>query len=250
MVAGITTAQFELLKRQAARMQRENPALSHSKALDLIARREGFDNWSLLARARSTDLGSIQPVLVVAKLYEVIMRGIVRSQERGVPPKWWDEKVPANHPKQHYQKFQWIRKNFEAIGPSESSAYAGLDVMRRAVEFMDATELTPSNAWSRIFRGPYRHRNPEGFDHTSVWRDAEKRYVITTEPYIGQDAVAEIQGWCEAYGWRIAVAPKGLGIWNPCCTDCSVDCGAHTQLIVLSPEKNGGDPERVVAALS
>lgn len=249
MTSGITFARFESLKRQATRLQRARPDLSRSEALDQVARSEGFRNWSLLAQARFPGNEKIQRVLT-PKPHEVIVRCIVRSHEPGVRPIWWDEKVPANHSKQYYQKFKWVPEHFEIIGRNEASVRERLAVIRRAIEFMDSTELKPSKAWTRLLPRSYRSRNPEGLDHTAVWRDEKKRYVITTEPYIGRDAVGEIEGWCEAHGWRVAVAPKGCGIWNPCHIDCPTGCTGHTQLIVLSPEKNGVDPKDVVAALS
>lgn len=251
MSSGITKAQFEVLKRKATRLQRENPNLSHSAALDQIAHHKGYGNWSLLARARSSDNESIQSV-VVAKPYEIMMRGGVSNRDPNVRPRWnwWEETVPANHPARHYAKFKWIPQHFEVVGKDESGVRERLATMKRAIEFMDATELKPSEAWSQIFRkyGSYRI---EGMDHTCVWRDSEKRYVVTTEPYLGRrDAVPKLTAWCEKHGWRLAIARNGLGIWNPCQIDCAADCSVHTQLIVLSPDKNGADPGHVVAALS
>lgn len=248
MAPGITKAQFEVLKRKATRLKRENPNLSHSAALDQIARQEGFRNWSLLARTLSSRAESIH-LEDVGKPHSIAMYGIVRSSEPGVRPKRWEETVPAKYPARHYAKFKWISQYFEVLGRNEAGVRERLATMRRAIEFMDATDLKPSHAWTRIFRKTGGHRI-DGFDHTCVWRDNEKRYVITTEPYLGrEDAVPNIKEWCDRHEWHFAVARNGLGIWNPCQKDCGADCHGHTHLVVISPEKGGADPDRVIAAL-
>lgn len=248
MASGITKAQFEALKRKATRLQRENPSLSRSSALDQIANREGFRNWSLLSRARLLEPDKTSRSAEANKPHLVTMRGVVRSREPGVMPKSWEEAVPAKHPARHYAKFKWITKNFEVIGSGESGVRERLATMRRAIGFMDATGFTPSRAWSRVFGRSISR--PEGFDHTCVWMDAEKRYVVTTEPYLGRgDAVSKIAAWCAENDWRIASAANGLGMWNPCRPGCPADCTAHTRLLMLTREAQL-DLRAVVAAIS
>lgn len=49
MTVSISPAQFEQLKRAAKRLGRQQ-SIPHSEALDRIAARQGFKNWSLLAK--------------------------------------------------------------------------------------------------------------------------------------------------------------------------------------------------------
>jgi hypothetical protein len=49
MSASLTPSRLAQLRRDAKRLARSQP-LSHAQALDAIAHREGFSNWSLLAK--------------------------------------------------------------------------------------------------------------------------------------------------------------------------------------------------------
>jgi hypothetical protein len=120
--------------------------------------------------------------------------------------------------------------------------------VRRIIEFMDATALTPSNAWVRLWRRHPEHR-PREMDHTAVWRDGKNRYVVTTEPYGGAHSIDPLRAWCEEHGWGVAVARRGRGMWYPCDASCPPDCDVHTQLVLMAPPKNGGDPQDIVSLL-
>jgi hypothetical protein len=172
----------------------------------------------------------------------------VRSRQHGVSNTWWDEPVPANHPEEYYSKFNWILEHFQAVDFEERSVRQQLAKMRRAIEFMDATRLRPSKAWVRLF-GHYPERGPRGMDHTAVWRDEDRFYVVTTEPYLGASTAREIEAWCQQHDWRFAIAENGRGIWYPCKSSCPPACRAHTRMLVMAPPKNGGDPVSIVARL-
>lgn len=113
---------------------------------------------------------------------------------------------------------------------------------RSLVAFMDVTGLRSSEAWSDVFqrvdwgredrRGlPLRPSGDQGFDHTRLWRTADKRYVVTTEPY-NTGPVDRAKAWCAAQGWPCEAFPPFVGFWNP-------DGEQGTLLLMMSPLVKG-----------
>ncbi|MDD5037581.1 MAG: hypothetical protein PHE55_22870 [Methylococcaceae bacterium] len=135
----------------------------------------------------------------------------------------------AAHPFTHYEKCLWFPKTFFRC---ESLIGAKQDVARyaRIIRFMDATGLIPSKAWP--FRRPYDGFTmpdaPPGMDHSLSWRPGrylKKELMVTTEPYhINR---AELEAWCAAHGWRMAVFPD-IGMWYP----------PNTSLVLLTRADN------------
>lgn len=237
MAAPISRGNLDGLKRRARRLERERPELSHSEALDLVARDEGFKNWSLLARAAEDGNPAVtvpmQPV-IPDRLHTVELHGWFWN--RPARPAGWTEAIPAKYPPKRYADFQWVKEHFQYEG-REDLIRSQMARARRTIAFMDTTGLRTSRAFRRIFPDG---RMPEVFDHTSVWRDETGRYVLTTEPYAGAFQNGKLIVWCRESGWDYVVAPKQVGLWNPCTDACLADCTTHTQMVLLAPPRNGG----------
>jgi hypothetical protein len=236
----ISTPRFNILKRQAARLKQDG-GITHSQALNRIAVENGFSNWSMLAKA----VVSSNSQSKFAKPHKMQFYCSVLRAPENAAPYFWMEEILCLHPEKHYADMNWIRTNIRARnreGIAETLATA-----RRAINFMDATGLKTSRAWSSIFRG----NTPYGLDHTQVWRDENKRIIITTEPYFASDGkIEKLTKWCKDNEWRLLRAPKNVGIWNCCKASCDVGCSTHTNMFILSPKKNGGDVEKVLSALT
>jgi hypothetical protein len=117
------------------------------------------------------------------------------------------------------------------------------------VAFMDITGLRPSEARQAIFgrdTGVIVHRPSlnEGFDHTRLWRAADKRYAVTTEPY-GVEYETTL-AWCAAKGWESVLFPTGVGMWSP----RGLNGRAGTRLVLMSPPKNGAPVCELAPALT
>jgi len=249
MATRISQARFLALKRQATRRRRITPDLTHAQTLDDIAREQGFDNWSLLARAVepvSDVVGNLKTIVQAhsSPAHQVSIRGLAWSRNPS-ERKWWDEVVDTKYPPKRYSACMLIPSDWTIRSSSVSAVENSVAKVKRIIKFMDATGLRPSRAWSRLFGHNHADYAHAGFDHTFVWIDDNRRYVVTTEPYIGTGRVATIRAWCNEHGWSIAVSPNGRGIWHPCRANCKPDCKGHTQMIILAPGKNGGDVQPV-----
>lgn len=116
---------------------------------------------------------------------------------------------------------------------------------RRTAEFKKATGLVESGAYKRAFgtrpwhlqRGVdyYQGAHNHGFDHTSLWRDREGRYIVTTEPYEERN-VNDAITWCQQNGID-ALRSQWPGMWYP----WGNAQGSILILCSILPEKNGGD---------
>lgn len=236
----ISSSRIEILRRQASRLKK-SAGIEHSQALDQVAVENGFSNWSMLAKAVVSS--NHQPKH--AKPHKIqFYCSILRSPENK-EPYFWTEEISCLHPEKHYADMNWIRTNIRARnrdGISEILATA-----RRAINFMDATGLKTSRAWSSIFRG----NTPYGLDHTQVWRDENKQIIVTTEPYFAaNEKIEKLSKWCKENEWKMLRAPRKIGIWNCCGIGCDASCSTHTNMFILSPKKNGGDAEKVLSALT
>jgi hypothetical protein len=235
MPHSITLSRVEILKRQATRLKKA-VNISLSQAQNRLAIENGFQNWSQLSKAAKRQLFQAKPHKI--QVYCSILRTPENKE-----PYFWLEEIPCLHPENHYADAKWIKlksihhRNREGINET-------IATMRRLVHFMDVTGLKTSRAWKSIFRGV----QPYGFDHTCVWRDNQKRIIITTEPYCGnQEKISQLSDWCKRNEWQIVQSPKNIGIWNPCSKACNNDCTSHTSLFILAPKKNGGSVKKILS---
>lgn len=118
------------------------------------------------------------------------------------------------------------------------AAQQSLSRIRRVIEFMDRTELLPSPRLFRLF--PWSRGLPGYADHTLLWRDAEKRLLMTTEPYGMPERLM-----APPPGWRALALPPGYGLW----TALDPDGYAPTGFIWLTPIDGGVDLEALAGRL-
>ena len=103
---------------------------------------------------------------------------------------------------------KWMPEHWSIRRRSRDGEKGGIGTISRALRFMDATDLKASDAWSSIFR----RTQPQGFDHTCVWRDEKNQFIVTTEPYIGAaENYEKLTSWCSAHGWNIEQVTKKIG---------------------------------------
>lgn len=243
----ISQRRFEALKRQAKRLQKSSLDLTHSQALDQIARDVGFNNWSLLAREINSEPQNYpageQRRSADTMPHTVVLYGIVWS--RDPTSRWfWREHVGTRYTEDRYTSCPWIPEDWRFRDNREDRIRQRMAKARRALAFMDATGLRPSKAFVRIFK---RREIPSGFDHTSIWRTEEQRYIVMTEPYAGT-ARGAVRDWCESEGWACVEMPNGQGVWNPCSPACGY-CGGHTRMLIMSPPKIGADASLIAEAI-
>ena len=238
MPHSISPSRVEILKRKASRIKKASN-ISLSQAQNQLAIENGFQNWSQLAKAAKRKPPLIKPHKI--QIYCSILRTAENSE-----PFFWLEEIPCLHPEKHYADAKWMKLK-SLNHRNRSGINEIIATTRRLVHFMDATGLKSSRAWSSLFKDD----RPSGFDHTCVWRDSKKRIIVTTEPYLGAlQKISQLDQWCQKNNWQMARAPHNIGIWNPCLDTCPDDCTGHTNLFILSPAKNGGNVDEVLAALS
>lgn len=216
---------------------------------------EGFSFESLIDCPVLTLAGQKPSVPTVAasipngagpKEHSVIISGFLKDVQTSKVSILGHEYLDTKYPRRRYTKCCRIPRQWCVTNRMESSVRERILTAVRAIAFMDATNLRPSDAHTRL----YGHgKGPEGFDHSCVWIDDGRRYVVTTEPYTRPYELDRAIAWCESNGWSHLVLPRQIGIWNPCRCSCTSNCTEHTCMLVAAPPKNGGNIEAVRDAL-
>lgn len=155
--------------------------------------------------------------------------------------------IDAQSPRAHYGD---IRGEGE-VSVTRETARIWAFAARSVVAFMDLTDLSPCDDWKAVFgrdeddafdeeEDQIWDAEPPGFDHTRIWRAADGRYVVTTEPY--DERWKEAATWCADRGWACEVLPPGVGMWNP--------AGANgTRLVLISTAGKGAAIAPLIPAL-
>lgn len=213
------------LKTYAKRLGRAN-GLSHTQALELAARKSGFQNYIHAVRALPERVGPVGHSLYITAYWRDANRaqsgretfrlelqqplaGVVTPRQLSRTPgqtRWFKIVAPD-----HLQHRLVLRHQDTARNAVLSAA--------RTLMFMDATGLRPAPA--RRLREAYprndvRMHVPKR-DHDATWVDpSTDRLLLTDEPYgpavKGHDT--ERQQWAERHGMRILLS-GWAGMWNP-----------------------------------
>ena len=240
------------LKRRAKRLEHERPELTHSQALDLVAQREGYENWSLLARDVEQSAGTRR--VPERYPYTLHLYGIALDTKRELTTR-----LRSKHPASHYGNQHGIYWELQGgRGPSKHEATLlmkdrgernlrdRLAIAQRIVSFMDATDLRASRATQAVY-GAFSA--PGSFDHALLWKDAAGRYIVTAEPNMRWGHPDELRSLCDSNEWQYELLPKGYGIEYPCDTSCTPECVSHTRMFVITPKRRGGDLQATVRAI-
>jgi len=125
------------------------------------------------------------------------------------------ETVRALHKPSHYQLF-WDRVRCSNLADAKRNAWLN----RAKIEFLDTAGLTPVDMVDY-------HPDEHGItlDHWRVYRDAEGRLLLTSEPYNGWGDLKEAELTPLQGGWTGFLMPDWFGFWNP----------PDTRLIFLAP---------------
>jgi hypothetical protein len=147
--------------------------------------------------------------------------GIVTVKLRAKNPPAWYRAVPA---------FKWMFSAPEhpagRCGRTREQAERYAHTARSLVAFMDSTGLRPSAAEAALW--PELRCAPQPpFDHTFIWHDGKRRYMVTTEPY---DDGEDVAVWCRGKGWQCHICPPGIGLWNP---------EGGTRMVLAAPPRRG-----------
>lgn len=173
-----------------------------------------------------------------SKTHMVTISGFLRDSRSGKISVLGHEYLDTKYPGRRYAKCNRIPRGWCVTSNSESMARERMVTAVRAIAFMDATGLRPSDAHTRL----YGHgKGPTGFDHSCVWIDDLRRYIVTTEPYTRPHELDKAIAWCDANAWPHLILPRQIGIWNPCHQGCAPACTEHSCMLLTAPPKNGGD---------
>ncbi len=202
-------ATLDGLKRAATRLKRVT-GLSHSAALEQVAREAGFPDYHSAAAKLA------KPAATLRKQYPVTIIEAWRDRpnnKHGKESRTFLIDVPLEtlvkpHHLKGYLSGCTLGEDSTIIGygHKESPDQARFEICRvaRALQFMAATGLTPTRSQRCYPKGRWDNR-PPGADHDNAWYDPKTRsYVLTEEPYPGRmkSYSGERASWALNHGWR------------------------------------------------
>jgi len=152
-----------------------------------------------------------------------------RSRNGG--PGCHEETFPVRFTVRRYEQSPWVPENLSALEryDHEITARQTSSRIRRVIAFMDHTELLPSRRLFQLF--PLGRGLPGYADHTLLWRDAEQRWLMTTEPYGMPEHLTAPEGW------QVRAMPPTFGLWKAPLPDGT----AETACLWLTPVHGGVD---------
>jgi hypothetical protein len=202
-------ATLDGLKRAATRLKRST-GMSHSAALEQVAREAGFSDY------HSAAANLAEPAATRRKQYPVTIIEAWRdrpSKMHGKEARTFlldvslEMLLKPHHLKGYLSGCTLGEEGaITGFGRNESRDLARFEVCRvaRALQFIAATGLKPTHSQRCYPKGRWDNR-PPGADHDNAWYDPKTRsYVLTEEPYPGrvESYAGERAAWALKHGWR------------------------------------------------
>jgi hypothetical protein len=200
------------LKRAAKKVKRET-GMSHTQALEHVARAGGFQNF-IHASRNIGDLPNPPRFAVTISQYWFDRKAETRGTERLV--------VELSQPLTALVRPHNLKGYLGGAQLQGDDRLHGYDKgedqdharnlacrLARALQFMDATGLKPSTG-KRFYPKSDWHNRPPGVDHDHGWYDPEtKTHLFTDEPYgFGDETKSERDLWCERHQFDIIQADR------------------------------------------
>jgi len=226
--------------------------IPHFQALDRASVQAGYQNFrhaqNFLVGQHSDAAPQAEHLVFVTAYWrdrETNKRGretlVIRLKSQ------WTELIDASALPKHSRasNFYGVQSNHiecRAMLNSQSAARRRVCQAVRLLQFMDATQLRPSDAFSRAFPGGTSVAPLPASDHATVWYDRRsKRFLVADEPYEAaiKHPSAARAAWAERHGFVIA-RPHWPGMYNP-------DGGC--QLYLVSHTEKGVPLTPIVASL-
>lgn len=242
------------IKRLAKTLKAES-GIPHHEALNLAARRAGFENFR--------HAGNKLPVLPHSpgarpadRLYITAFWKDRDTGAKGRETTWvdlstaWAELVTKAQMQAHRSLVRLTPEaedhlSYDYMFGCQSEARRATCAASRTFQFMDATRLRPTRAHSRVYPGGSYNNALPGNDHSSSWYDpATKGYVFADEPYepsvVAHAAVRT--AWAAQHDYELA-KPRWPGMYNP-----GGELGSR--LYLAASRKKGPSVSALAAALN
>jgi hypothetical protein len=213
------------IKRLAKSLKAES-RIPHHQALNLAARRAGFENFRHAGKKLPTP-----PSARTAPGHRLYITGVWKDRDtgaRGGETTWvdlsapWADLVTRVQMQAQRSLVRLIPEaedhlTYQYMFGSQSEARRATCAAVRTFQFMDATKLRPTRAHSRVYPGGSSSNAIPGRDHSGSWYDpVSKGYVFADEPYEPRalEHAAARAAWAAQHNYEIA-KPDWPGMYNP-----------------------------------
>lgn len=221
----IRPSSLDGIKRLAKQLKGKYP--NHARDLDAAARAAGFQNF-LHARNAFRDVSKQEPAPAALRTFLSVFWKERETGKTGretwavsLPVLWSELVTPAqlkiNRHLGMFRPHGPDHLEWELMLHSQSAARRCICAAARVMQFMDATKLRPSKAYSSVFPGRTSRNAIPGLDHLSVWYDSKlKRHLFVDEPYEAavKGLAEEREAWASRHGFVVA-KPEWAGMYAP-----------------------------------
>jgi hypothetical protein len=214
------------IKRLAKSLKAES-GIPHHQALNLAARRAGFENF----RHAGKQLPTLPSARTAPPGHRLYITGAWKDRDtgaRGGETTWvdlsalWADLVTRAQMQAQRSLVRLIPEaedhlTYQYMFGSQSEARRAICAALRTFQFMDATKLRPTRAHSRVYPGGSSSNAIPGRDHSGSWYDpVSKGYVFADEPYEPKalEYAAARATWGTQHDYEIA-KPDWRGMYHP-----------------------------------
>ena len=217
----IRPSSIDGIKRLATQIKR-NQGIPHAKALDSAAQAASYGNYEHARRSLSNQDGSVasehqlfitiywmesRPFRAGRETLRVDLSKplleLCSKSELKLARGLWGRLVAPDH------------IVHDTVAQSQEFARGVICKAARTLQFMEATELRPSDDNKSAYpHGDYANKLP-GSDHSTDWYDPKTgQFILIDEPYSPAVVSDERSAWAQQHGWHLQ-ASKWPGIYYP-----------------------------------
>jgi hypothetical protein len=207
-------ATLDGIKRAAIKLKRRT-GVSHSHALDQIAREAGYPDFFSASQAYAASGDVARHPVTIYEFWSDRPAGTRGNESRTfLLDRPLGELVKPHQLTGYLGGAKLSDENaIIGCGNSHNPAQARAEICRiaRTLQFMAATGLKPSRG-SRCYPKGDQDNRPPGADHDQGWYDpATRSFLLTEEPYPGRHRshADERKRWAEKHGWRTVQSQWG-----------------------------------------
>lgn len=245
--------------KRSARVFKRTLNLSHATSLDKVSVENGFQNYQHAYKAEFLAPSALKKSQGVPPGFEISISVYWADRKLGLCGKE-TLRIYLTKPLSEIttlDKFRLLRglANSTRLGESsfqrdfvthsQADARNELYLASRTLAFMDATELQPSNGWTRAY--PLGQTTIPGQDHARNWFDPKtRRYLICDEPYQTEfnETINRRLEWLSRHGF-VMRTPAWAGMYNP-----YMDTTNGSRLHLITNATRGVDLEPLVHKLN
>ena len=223
------------IKRLAKQLKKAK-GVPHSKALDLAAKRAGFDNFAHALNLLQASISIAQFDKLFFTVYWSDRKGDYKAGREVLEIELSRplSEIASNSELKRSGAIGWFRLATpdhlvsDHVSRSQNEAINKICKAVRALRFIEATGLKPSKDYDAAYPNKDRRNKLPKSDHTTDWYDPDSgQFILIDEPYLDPGVDGERDAWAKKHNWHLK-ASKWAGMYAPDMSNMFVATDAST----------------------